>query len=84
MQLNQPSIQPVPARQTNLSWTDRSGACARIQAPVKKGPFCQRFSITNGVRAIPKTPTPFEIQAPASLCPVPMSLVRTGLKKQSA
>ena len=35
-------------------------------------------------RAMPKAPAPFGTQAPASLCPVPMPSVRTGLKKQSA
>ena len=72
MQLNQQSNHPIELRRTNLKWTGRSGACALIPAPVKKGPFCQRFSIPTNRRAMPKAPAPLETQAPASLCPVPM------------
>ena len=63
MQLNQPSIQPIPVRQPNLSWTDRSGACVWIPAPVKKGPFSQQFSIPTSRRAMPKARTGLKKQS---------------------
>jgi hypothetical protein len=84
MQPNQQRNQLLEMRWTNLKWTGRSGACALIPAPVKKGPFCLQFSIPTSRRAMPKAPALFETQTPASLCPVPMPPVRTGLKKQSA